>query len=79
MKLDQGDLALPSRAYYLGHENFTSVLNAYSDFIRGTALALGGVKEVVDQDVADLLEFETELALVRLFFLICYYRINSIY
>lgn len=58
-------MALPSRAYYLGQENFTSVLTAYKDFIRGTAFALGGETDVVEKDLSALLEFETELAAVR--------------
>lgn len=58
-------MALPNRGYYLGQENATiKVLEAYSEFIRGTALALGGRKDVVDRDVTTLLEFETELAKV---------------
>lgn len=57
-------MALPSRAYYLGQENFTNILSAYSDFIRGTALALGGQPDVVEKDLSALLDFETELAAV---------------
>ena len=63
-QLDQGDLGLPSREYYIGSSNST-VLTAYADFMRGAALALGGQENVVDRDVADLIQFETELAKVH--------------
>ena len=75
IQLDQGDLGLPSRSYYLGQDNSTTtskVLDAYSNFIRQTALALGGKSDVVEKDLVSLIEFETELAKVRNFTLISF-------
>lgn len=65
LQIDQGDLALPSRAYYVGSDNQTSVFRAYANFIHATALALGGSESIVEKDVTDLLEFEIELAMVN--------------
>jgi len=54
---------LPSKEYYLD-ANSTVVLDAYAELIRATATALGGQPDVVDRDVADLIQFETEMAKV---------------
>ncbi len=66
VQLDQGDLGLPGREYYL-NKGAKNILSDYSDFIRGTAMALGGEESVVDRDVKDLVAFETEFA--KVFFL----------
>lgn len=65
--MDQGDLSLPSRAYYLDYNVTGGILDAYAEFIESTAMALGAVdQETVSQDVADLLDFETAIAMVYL-------------
>ena len=63
-QLDQGELGLPSREYYLTGNVANPVLAAYSEFIRGTAMALGGRQDVVDDDVSALIQFETQLAAI---------------
>lgn len=63
IQLDQGDLVLPSKEYYLEHDrNSTAVMEAYTELMRATAMTLGGQADVVDHDVTELIQFETQLA-----------------
>ena len=65
--MDQSDLTLPSRAYYLDTNVTGGILDAYAELVEWTAITLGAVDhETVSQDVADLLDFETALAMVLL-------------
>jgi len=63
--VDQSDLTLPSRTYYLDTNVTGGILDAYAELIESTAMTLGAVdQETVTQDVTDLLDFETALAMV---------------
>lgn len=56
---------LPSKEYYLEHDrNSTAVMEAYTELMRATAMTLGGQADVVDHDVTELIQFETQLAKV---------------
>ncbi|XP_054714705.1 neprilysin-4-like isoform X2 [Uloborus diversus] len=59
IQLDQADLGLPSREYYM---QGTQQLDAYGQFMVDIARLLGAPQEVAEQDMRDVLEFEMQLA-----------------
>lgn len=66
-QLDQFHLGLPHRNYYLDSD-FSTEFNAYKTFIKEIAVYLGADLQTVDQDVNDVMEFETYMANVSINF-----------
>lgn len=60
-QLDQFSFGLPNRDYFL-LPSFEKVREAYRTFMVETALYLNGTRATVEQDVDDVIEFETYLA-----------------
>lgn len=62
--MDQADLGLPSREYYV---QGTQQLEAYGRFMVDIAQLLGASLDQAERDMRDALEFESQLANVRSF------------
>ena len=62
IQIGQGDLALGQREYYL---NETKITAAYRQLIGDLARTLSNDTSTVDQDVADVFQFEKQMAIVR--------------
>lgn len=59
--MDQFSLGLPGRDYFLT-DKYKTILEAYKVFMTDIAKFLGGNETRVEQDVEDMLEFETYMA-----------------
>lgn len=53
---------MPSREYYLQAKSESEYVQAYLNFMRGVVSLLGSTEIPVDDQLMDLLEFETKLA-----------------
>ncbi|PVD37052.1 hypothetical protein C0Q70_04045 [Pomacea canaliculata] len=62
IQLDQPGLGMPSREYYLQAKSESEYVQAYLNFMRGVVSLLGSTEIPVDDQLMDLLEFETKLA-----------------
>lgn len=69
LQLDQFNLGLPHRRYYL-EPDFRKEFNAYKTFIKDIAMYLGADSQTAEQDVDDIMEFETYMANVSFTFAI---------
>ncbi|XP_033097749.1 membrane metallo-endopeptidase-like 1 isoform X4 [Anneissia japonica] len=61
LKIDQPELGMPSREYYL-YSEYADIKEAYLTYMTTVATMLNGDSLMVKQDMADLLDFETKLA-----------------
>ncbi|KAK7483108.1 hypothetical protein BaRGS_00025676 [Batillaria attramentaria] len=62
IQLDQPDLGMPSREYYLNAMSESVYVKAYLNFMRGVVSLLGPPELSVEEQLLDLLEFEKKLA-----------------
>ncbi|XP_077867472.1 endothelin-converting enzyme homolog [Saccoglossus kowalevskii] len=60
--LDQGELVLPGKTFYLGSIQNNKFLHSYHDTIRTVALMLGAEVGQLETQISDILTFEQELA-----------------
>ncbi|XP_050412278.1 neprilysin-4 isoform X2 [Patella vulgata] len=61
IQLDQPDLGMPSRDYYLKGRNNKAVL-VYEKFAQEVAALLGANKTIAERDIALMIDLETEIA-----------------
>ncbi|XP_071109862.1 neprilysin-like isoform X2 [Haliotis cracherodii] len=61
IQLDQPDLGMPSRDYYLKGRDDSSVL-AYEKYARDVAIMFGANETIAESDISKIIDFETELA-----------------
>ena len=66
-KMENGPLGMPSRDYYLDKSE-TVYIKAYEDFMVGVAELLGDNRNGLRKQLQDVIEFETQLANVRVYF-----------
>ncbi|XP_076451188.1 neprilysin-1-like [Babylonia areolata] len=62
IKLDQPVLGMPDREYYLKAKSESEFVQAYLKFMRDIVTLMGAPPERLEQQLLDLLEFETMLA-----------------
>ncbi|XP_070184000.1 neprilysin-1-like, partial [Littorina saxatilis] len=62
IQLDQPVLGMPDREYYLKGKSESEFVQAYLSFMRGVVHLMGSPGDDVEDQLMDLLEFETELA-----------------
>ena len=61
LQLDKFNLGLPHWRFYL-EPDFRKEFNAYKTFIKDIAMYLGADSQTAEQDVDDIMEFETYMA-----------------
>ncbi|XP_076472675.1 neprilysin-1-like [Babylonia areolata] len=62
IQLDQPELGMPDREYYLKGTTESEFVQAYLNFMRGVVGLMGAPEQNLDHQLIDILEFETKLA-----------------